>query len=155
MSETSTEAANLQTARRYLEAISRNASWEEVAAFFTDDVVQEEFPNRLVPNGARRGLEDLRQGAERGRTVMAAQRYDVRGAIASGDPRGAGGAVDGHAGRPPRLAAGRRGDARALRRLFGLSRQAHRGPAQLRLLRAVLIRSDGSRAAPPKDRSIG
>lgn len=85
MSETSTEAANLRTARRYLEAVSRGAPWEEVAAFFTEDVVQEEFPNRLVPNGARRGLEDLRQGAERGRTVMSAQRYDVRGALADGD----------------------------------------------------------------------
>lgn len=82
---TETESANLQTARRYLEAIDRGAPWDEMAAFFTEDVVQEEFPNRLVPGGARRGLEDLRAGAERGKLVMAAQRFDVRNAIARGD----------------------------------------------------------------------
>ena len=82
---TETESANLQTARRYLEAINRGASWDEMAAFFTEDVVQEEFPNRLVPSGARRGLEELRVGAERGRMVMAAQRFDVRNAIAGGN----------------------------------------------------------------------
>ncbi|HEX6040553.1 nuclear transport factor 2 family protein [Longimicrobium sp.] len=82
---TDTESANVQTARRYLEAISRGAPWDEMAAFFTEDVVQEEFPNRLVPGGARRTLCELEEANARGRAVITAQRYDVRNAVASGD----------------------------------------------------------------------
>ena len=41
--------------------------------------------NRLVPNGARRGLKELREASERGRKVMTAQRYEVLNAITSGD----------------------------------------------------------------------
>ena len=42
--------------RAYLKAIEQR---KDTVAFFTDDVVQEEFPNALVPTGARRTLEDL------------------------------------------------------------------------------------------------
>lgn len=82
---TDTESAHVQTARRYLKAISRGAPWNEMAAFFTEDVVQEEFPNRLVPNGARRTLRELEEANARGRAVITAQRYDVRNAVASGN----------------------------------------------------------------------
>lgn len=85
MPESSTEAANLQAARRYLAAVEAGATGDALAAFFTEDVVQEEFPNRLVPAGARRDLHALLEGAVRGQTVMAAQRYEVRGAVAGGD----------------------------------------------------------------------
>jgi ketosteroid isomerase-like protein len=85
MPESSTEAANLQAARRYLSAVESGATGDALAAFFTDDVVQEEFPNRLVPTGARRDLRALLEGAERGQTVLTAQRYEIRNAIASGD----------------------------------------------------------------------
>lgn len=82
---TDTESANVQTARRYLEAISRGGPWSEVAAFFTEDVVQEEFPNRLVPAGARRTLRELEEASARGHAVITAQRYDVRNALATGE----------------------------------------------------------------------
>jgi ketosteroid isomerase-like protein len=77
------EQANLETARRYLRAIEERA--EDTLSFFTEDVVQEEFPNRFVPNGARRGLQELREAAERGRKVLTAQLYEILNAIASGD----------------------------------------------------------------------
>src|SRR5918997_573618 len=80
-----TEAANLQTALDYLAAVEGGATGEALARWFTPDVVQEEFPNRLVPNGARRGLQELLDGAVRGQTVMRAQRYEVLSAFASGD----------------------------------------------------------------------
>ena len=85
MSESSTEATNLQAARRYLATIEAGVTGDALAAFFTEDVVQEEFPNRLVPTGARRDLRALLEGAERGQTVLMAQRFDVRGEVASGD----------------------------------------------------------------------
>jgi ketosteroid isomerase-like protein len=82
---TTREQANLQTARAYLAAIEGGATGEALARWFTPDVVQEEFPNRLVPTGVRRGLRELLDGAERGQKVMAAQRYEVLTALASGD----------------------------------------------------------------------
>ena len=85
------EAANLESARRYLAAIEantnpdRNESTPGAEQFFAPDVEQEEFPNRLVPNGARRDLAALREGAVRGRAVLRSQRYEVKAAYASGD----------------------------------------------------------------------
>ena len=49
MPESWTEAANLQGARRYLAALEAGPTPEMLAEIFTEDVVQEEFPNRLVP----------------------------------------------------------------------------------------------------------
>jgi len=79
------EQENVATARRYLAAIESGATGDALAAFFTPDVVQLELPNRLVPNGVRRDLAAILDGAVRGQQVMAAQRFDVVGVVASGD----------------------------------------------------------------------
>jgi ketosteroid isomerase-like protein len=79
------EHDNLAAARRYFAALESGATGEALAAFFTLDVVQEEFPNRLVPNGARRDLAAILDASERGRKVTAAQRWEVLNAVASGD----------------------------------------------------------------------
>lgn len=81
----SIETDNIETARRYLEAIEKGVGFEELAEFFAPDVIQREYPNRLMPNGARRDLAQLREAGERGQKVVASQRYEVRGAVASGD----------------------------------------------------------------------
>jgi ketosteroid isomerase-like protein len=74
----------LRLAHEYLESLGRA---DELGGlrFFADDVVQVEFPNRLVPAGATRDLAALRDAAERGRKVMSAQRFEVLNAIACGD----------------------------------------------------------------------
>jgi ketosteroid isomerase-like protein len=74
----------LRLARDYLESIGK-ADELGGLSFFADDVVQIEFPNRLVPNGATRDLAALRDAAERGRKVMTAQRFEIVNAIASGE----------------------------------------------------------------------
>ena len=84
------EAANLETARRYLAAIEADTSGDPAhvggsIAFFAPDVVQVEFPNRLVPAGATRDLAALRDAAARGRGVLRGQRYEVSAAYACGD----------------------------------------------------------------------
>jgi ketosteroid isomerase-like protein len=76
--------SRLEIARSYLQAVERGATGDELAAFYTDDVVQEEFPNRLVPNGARRDLKALLEGAERGQKVVRDQRYEVLSAAEVG-----------------------------------------------------------------------
>ena len=82
---TITATDNLATARRYLEAIEHGAEGGELAEFFTKDVVQEEFPNRLSPIGQHRNLQSLLESARKGKKIISHQKYDVLNAIADGD----------------------------------------------------------------------
>ena len=84
------ERNNLEMARRYLAAIeasteATSTNESRADSFFAADVVQEEYPNRFVPTGARRDLAGLRAAAERGRAVLSEQRYHVRAAYAVSD----------------------------------------------------------------------
>ena len=72
-------------AKTYLAALEAGATGDALAAFFAGDVVQEEFPNRLLPAGARRDLAALLDGAVRGQKVMRAQRFELLGAVENGD----------------------------------------------------------------------
>jgi ketosteroid isomerase-like protein len=83
MTPVTTEERNLDIVRRYFDALSRG---EDVAAtYYAPHAVQEEFPNRLLPNGAKRDLDAIRQAGERGRQSMASQTFQVLNAFASGD----------------------------------------------------------------------
>src|SRR3982750_3446089 len=77
--------ANSAAARRYLAAIEAGATGVDLAAFFDPAVVQEEFPNRLAPNGARRGLAALLADAVRGQQVLMSQHYEVLHVVEDGD----------------------------------------------------------------------
>jgi ketosteroid isomerase-like protein len=69
-------------AEQYFRAIEERG---DVDRFFTDDVVQEEFPNRLVPTGARRDRAALREARARGLRVLTGERYEIVHAIEQGD----------------------------------------------------------------------
>ncbi|MSO89352.1 MAG: nuclear transport factor 2 family protein [Rhodospirillaceae bacterium] len=71
--------------RECLRAIERGATGEDFAKFYDPGVVQAEFPNRLVAQGARRDLAAILDAAERGRKIVANQRFDIRNAVANGD----------------------------------------------------------------------
>jgi len=68
--------------RAYLKAIEGR---KDSLKFFTDDAVQEEFPNALVPAGARRTMEDLKAAAERGQGVLTSESYEIVTLVESGD----------------------------------------------------------------------
>lgn len=68
--------------RAYLKTIERRG---DSLAFFTEDAVQEEFPNALVPSGARRTLADLRAANDRGRGVLSSETYEIVNLVKSGD----------------------------------------------------------------------
>jgi len=68
--------------RAYLKAIE---SRRDSLAFFADDAVQEEFPNALVPTGARRTLDELREANERGRDVLTSETYEIVNLVEAGD----------------------------------------------------------------------
>ena len=74
-----------QVVRRFIQAIVDRVPVDELAAFFHPDVEQVEFPNRIVPGGARRDLAALLEGATRGRTVLTSERYDVERIVVAGD----------------------------------------------------------------------
>ncbi|HYM89529.1 MAG TPA: nuclear transport factor 2 family protein, partial [Nitrospiraceae bacterium] len=72
-------------ALKYLEALENGAEGGTLAEFFTEDVVQEEFPNRLSPIGAHRDLSAIRDAARKGKKTLRAQKFDVRNSIVDGD----------------------------------------------------------------------
>jgi ketosteroid isomerase-like protein len=78
-------SSNLEAAKQYLAAIAAGATRDQLAAFFDPEVVQQEFPNRLTPDGATRGLTEILEGAERGQKVLRSQRYEVLRAVTSGE----------------------------------------------------------------------
>lgn len=82
---TMTATDNLAIARRYLEALESGAEGGTLAEFFTEDVVQEEFPNRLSPIGAHRDLKALLDSAKKGKKTLRAQKYDILNSIVDGD----------------------------------------------------------------------
>ena len=71
-------------ASEYIGAIQAGATGDALARFFTDDVVQEEFPNRLMPAGATRNLAAILEGAERGQLVMRKQEFQIHNVVSSG-----------------------------------------------------------------------
>jgi ketosteroid isomerase-like protein len=82
---TITTTDNLAIALRYLEAIENGAEGSALAEFFTKDVVQEEFPNRLQPIGVHRELNAILADAKKGKKTLRAQKFDVLNSIVDGD----------------------------------------------------------------------
>lgn len=81
----SVETDYLALATAYLAALESGVTGDELARFFDAAVVQEEFPNRLTPNGATRDLAALLAGAVQGKKVMSAQRYTILAGMAAGN----------------------------------------------------------------------
>jgi len=69
---------NLERARNYFAAIEARA---DLTPYFDADVVQREFPNRLVPSGATRDLKALEEASERGRRAVNGERYEIVNAV--------------------------------------------------------------------------
>ena len=82
---TMTATDNLETARRYLEALESGAEGAALAEFFTKDVIQEEFPNRLSPIGAHRNLQAILDSARTGKKMLRAQKFEILNSIVDGD----------------------------------------------------------------------
>ncbi len=81
---TNTETKNASHVRAYLSALESGTVGAALAAFFADDVVQVELPNRLNPKGGTSDRETLLQRAEKGQKLLKSQRYAVRSLLASG-----------------------------------------------------------------------
>ena len=74
---------NAAQVRRYFAAVNGGDS-DASLALLHPEVVQEEYPNRLLPDGATRDLAALREAAARGRALLASQHFDARALYSSG-----------------------------------------------------------------------
>jgi ketosteroid isomerase-like protein len=68
----------------YIRAIETRQP-EEVERLLHPDVVNVEHPNKIMPKGRSYDLEALREAGERGRKLMASERYEIRQMIVDGD----------------------------------------------------------------------
>ncbi|WP_213434561.1 MULTISPECIES: nuclear transport factor 2 family protein [Lysobacteraceae] len=84
-SEPAMNNENLDCIRAYLADLAAGTTGERLAAYFTADVVQIEYPNRLNPNGGRSDLATLLSRAEQGQRVLRQQSYQVTSEMAQGD----------------------------------------------------------------------
>lgn len=76
---------NVASTHVYLRAVASMGSFEEVAQFFTPDVIFQEFPNRISPHGRVSRAAEMQTGYENGRAIMRSQVYEVKRIVESGD----------------------------------------------------------------------
>lgn len=68
----------------YIRAIEAHDT-EAVTRYLHPDVELTEHPNRISPAGLRADLAGMRAAGERGKALMASERYEIRGMIVEGD----------------------------------------------------------------------
>lgn len=85
MNATDAAAKNIETIRAYLAEVERLTDAEAVGRFWHPEGVFEELPNALAPKGSRRESASLKESYERGRAILASQRYEVVNAFGAGD----------------------------------------------------------------------
>jgi hypothetical protein len=78
-------SSNIYRTHQYLQAVASMDSPENVADFLSPDVVIEEFPNRIAPQGRVRRAVDLRAAYEQGRQILQSQNYKVLRILEAGD----------------------------------------------------------------------
>jgi ketosteroid isomerase-like protein len=78
------EDDRVKAARALLAAIERGDG-AALLALYAENAVQVEHSNRLKPKGDRRAPAKMAEDLERGKLLLAEQRYDVMEVTASGD----------------------------------------------------------------------
>jgi len=78
-------SSNSSLARQYLLAVASLGPFDDVANFFSPDIVFQEFPNRIAPQGRVRRAADLRAAYEQGRQLLRSQTYTVQRIVEAGD----------------------------------------------------------------------
>jgi len=73
----------IERAKAFVKAVAAHAPWAEIEAYYAPGIMQEEFPNRLLPKGAIRNLDALREASAKGRQVISTQTVEIVRAISS------------------------------------------------------------------------
>src|SRR5215467_1074144 len=61
----------IERARAFVQAVAAQAPWAEIEPYYAPDVSQEEFLDRLLPKGAVRNLEALRDASATRKVIKA------------------------------------------------------------------------------------
>lgn len=80
----STPTENLTAVRLYLKTIEAG-EFASMDQLFTRDMVIEQLPNRIYPQGIRSDLSRMKEAFEKGRKLLSSQTYEIRNQIAHGD----------------------------------------------------------------------
>ncbi|MCY4662581.1 MAG: nuclear transport factor 2 family protein [Acidobacteria bacterium] len=83
LSDTDLVASHVRLTRELLEALER-FDCDTVSALYAEDVEQIEMPNRLKPEGDRRGRAQMLSDLERSKSILRSQKYDVSNAVGAG-----------------------------------------------------------------------
>lgn len=75
---------NVETVHRYLQGIEQG-SFTHVKPLFTTDVVIEQLPNRIYPQGVQGTLSQMEDTFERGRKLFSRQTYEIKNSAAQGE----------------------------------------------------------------------
>jgi hypothetical protein len=67
----------IERAKAFVAAVAAAEPRATIEAFYADDIMQNEFPNLLLPNGAVRDFINLRTAYDKSRHAIAAQSCDV------------------------------------------------------------------------------
>jgi ketosteroid isomerase-like protein len=76
--------SNFDIARSFLNALNSGADVEEIASFYAEDAIQEEFPGRFRPSEAPRDLGAIKRARARSLALLRSEHYDLRGATGGG-----------------------------------------------------------------------
>ncbi len=75
----SSPAENLDSIRRYLKALE-TGTFADIENLFAPDVVMEQFPNRIYPQGLRADRSRMAEGFAKGRKLLSSQTYEIKNA---------------------------------------------------------------------------
>jgi hypothetical protein len=75
----------LQIAQRYLHDIGNGKAGQELESYFSKDVVQTEYPNRLTNNATVSDYRTLLQRSEQGRKIIIKQSYQIEREFVNGN----------------------------------------------------------------------
>ena len=78
-------SSNFARTHQYLQAVASRGPFENVADFYAPEIVIQEFPNRIAPQGRVRRAVELRAAYEQGHKILQSQFYAVHRIFESGD----------------------------------------------------------------------
>jgi len=78
-------SSNFARTHQYLQAVASLGPFENVADFYAPDIVIQEFPNRIAPQGRIRRAAELRAAYEQGCKILQSQIYAAHRILEAGD----------------------------------------------------------------------
>ena len=137
----------IERAKAFVQAVAAQAPWAEIEPYYAPDVSQESFPTGFCPRAPFAIWRPCARRAQGPEGDQSADHRDRERRLVR-PMRGARGDLDRHARGRLRHAETRRPIARPFRPNLRVQRRAHLAPAQLRLLRGLVIRPSRPRRAP-------